>query len=151
MNEKMCILCLKLRFELISLILYTTFSIAMYFPYPSLYNSLVLPRRVYLTIKASQITCNNNFLYAHDFMNGEIRCWSLSGSKGLISKEGRWLNSVAHRKRYYWSTAHVCNGISPMVIKEPPSLWKIWSLVHHPHLRRLNNTQALGQERLHGF
>ena len=72
MNEKICILCLKLRFELISLILYTTFSIAMYFPYPSLYNSLVLPRRVYLTIKASQITCNNHFLYAHDFMNGEI-------------------------------------------------------------------------------
>ena len=38
-----------------------------------------------------------------------------------------------------------------MVIKEPPSLWEIWYLVHHPHLRRLNNTQALGQERLHGF
>lgn len=83
-------------------------------------------------------------------MNGEIRWWSLSGFKGLISKEGRRLNSAAHRKRY-WSTAHVCNGISPMVIKEPPSLWEIWYLVHHPHLRRLNNTQALGQERLHGF
>ena len=51
----------------------------MYFPYPSLYNSLVLPRRVYLTIKASQITCNNHFLYAHDFMNGEIIMEKLDG------------------------------------------------------------------------
>ena len=38
-----------------------------------------------------------------------------------------------------------------MVIKEPPFLWKIWSLVHHLHLRRLNNAQALGQKMLHGF
>lgn len=30
-------------------------------------------------MKASQITCNNNFLYAHDFMNGEIIMEKIDG------------------------------------------------------------------------